>query len=103
MCRKAGIRILYKLLWSPDPTNLVAQKRAKFGTISANLTLRESLERIEYQKSEKRVINYAPFHVDEKNGKLWSTNKKLYVRMLTQPRSTLRVLCRLMPLRSGPY
>jgi len=70
------------------------KKHPKFVVISDNFRLWSwiSLERIGILEIEKDLINYKPFHVGRKKfGELWSTNKKVVGRILTQPKCSYTV------------
>jgi len=53
--------------WGRTPKIWEGKKRAKFGAISDNSISRISVEhKTRYQKPEKQVINYNPFHAGGK-------------------------------------
>jgi len=104
MYRKAGVIICVEIVWGPAPPRFwSAERNDNLSRFRTTLEFdREYLRNgSRYRRADTSVVNYDPFHVRRKKWVNFGPLTRKFTRvMITHPKWTLRVLCRLMQLHS---
>ena len=91
-CRRSDV--ITRVQFSEGPSLKICESEKNVHNSAQFLTTfdfdREYLRnRPSYRQSSKTIINYNPFHVGQKKiGELWSTNNKVKVAHIDQPKWT---------------